>query len=314
MLGVEVVGLWSTYVLRREILVAAFIGRNFLVDYSGGTDYDSLRMLKPLAPAMVAIATFAQNSPMELLKPALDVGISVSDIDKAKDFYGTTLGLKLAGTLPMPDGTTMFRYQAGTAVLKVRATPKAAKYPTGVREAIGFRLLTLYVDDLPGILERWTAAGNAAPGMMGNFTLISDPDGNPVELVTAPAGTDKIAVGLTVSDVERSRKFYGEMLGLAEEKAGKNGDSTFLAGKTLIRLRKGTGDDLPKHTGNVANALGFRYFTFMVKDLDSAAVKLAERGAKIVVKPVDFGKIARIMMIEDPDGNWIELAALTQAR
>ena len=273
-------------------------------------------MLKTLAPALVALATFAQTSPMELLKPTLDVGIIVSDIDKAKNFYGTTLGLKLAGTLPMPDGNTMFRYQVGTATLKVRTAPKAAKYATGVREAIGFRLLTLYVDDLPGILKRWTAGGNAAPQMMGNFMFISDPDGNQVELVSAPAGTDKIAIGLTVSDVERSRKFYREMLGLAEERPEKvallDGDSkyTFLAGKTIIKFWKGSGDDLPKHTGNITNALGFRYFTFMVTDVDAAAAQLQERGAKIVIKPVDFGKIARIMMIEDPDGNWIELAAL----
>ena len=268
-----------------------------------------------LLASSATLALFAQV-PMEMLKPTLDVGIIVSNIDKAKDFYGSILGLKLAGTLPMPDGNTMFRYQAGTATLKVRTAPKAAKYPTAVREAIGFRLLTLYVDDLPGIIKRWTAAGNAAPEMMGNFTFISDADGNQVELVTAPADTDKIAIGLTVSDVERSRQFYREILALSEEKPEKvallNGDSkyTFAAGKTQIKFWKGSGEGLPKHTGNITDALGFRYFTFMVKDVDAAASKLAERGAKIVIKPVDFGKIARIMMIEDPDGNWIEFAAL----
>jgi predicted enzyme related to lactoylglutathione lyase len=38
------------------------------------------------------------------------------------------------------------------------------------------------------------------------------------------------------------------------------------------------------------------------------------RGAQIVLQPTDFGKIARIMVIADPDGNWIEFAALKPAR
>ena len=274
-------------------------------------------MTKAALLFLLTLAATAQTS-MDLLKPTLDVGIIVGDIDKAKAFYGTTLGLKLAGTLPMPDGNTMYRYQAGTTTLKVRTAPKPAKYSGAVRDAIGFRLLTLYVDDLPGIVKRWTDAGNAAPTMMadGKFTFIADPDGNQIELVTAAAGVDRIAIGLTVADVERSRKFYREILALHEQEPQKlallNGESkyTFLAGTTQIKFWKGTADHLPKHTGNITDAIGFRYFTFIVKDVDAAAAQLKDRGAKIVIAPVDFGKIARIMMIEDPDGNWIELAAM----
>lgn len=44
-------------------------------------------------------------------------------------------------------------------------------------------------------------------------------------------------------------------------------------------------------------------------------MELKARGAHVVIEPVDFGKIARIMMFEDPDGNWIEFAApQTKAR
>jgi lactoylglutathione lyase len=282
-------------------------------------------MLKTaLFASMAAFAAAAQTTmdskaPLDTLKPTLDVGIIVSDIDKAMDFYGVVLGLKLAGRLPMPDGNTMYRFQAGTAILKVRTAPKATKQATGVRDAVGFRLLTLYVEDFAGVVKRWTDAGNAAPAVMGDaskFTFITDPDGNAVELVSATTALDRIAIGLTVSDVEQSRAFYRTILALPEEKPEKlallNGESkyTFLAGKTQIKFWKGTSDNLPKHTGNISDALGFRYFTFMVKDVDTAAALLKSRGAKVVVEPVDFGKIARIMMIEDPDGNWIELASL----
>jgi hypothetical protein len=47
----------------------------------------------------------------------------------------------------------------------------------------------------------------------------------------------------------------------------------------------------------------------LVKDVDATREILKSRGAKIVVEPVDFGKIARIMMVADPDGNWVEFAA-----
>jgi len=82
-----------------------------------------------------------------------------------------------------------------------------------------------------------------------------------------------------------------------------------MAGKTQIKFWSGAAD-LPVHTGSITDALGFRYFTFMVNDVDAVAAQLKSVGAKFAVQPTDFGKIARIMMIADPDGNWIEFAAV----
>ena len=45
----------------------------------------------------------------------------------------------------MPGGNTMYRYQAGTAIFKVRTAAKPAKYAAAVRDAIGIRLLFLGV-------------------------------------------------------------------------------------------------------------------------------------------------------------------------
>ena len=50
-------------------------------------------------------------------------------------------------------------------------------------------------------------------------------------------------------------------------------------------------------------------FTFIVKDVDAVASELKRRGAKIEMEPVDFGNVARIMMVADPDGNRVEFAA-----
>jgi len=271
------------------------------------------------------LMTHAETLPIETLKPSLDVGIIVSDIDKAKAFYGDVLGLKQTAILPMPDGSTMYRYQTGTSTVKVRAIPKAAKYSGAVREAVGFRLLTFYLDDFDGILKRWASSGGEPPKAMDagsgiKFAFITDPDGNQIELVSLASGStapavDHIAIGLTVSDVEKSREFYGKLLGLKEEQpealALLNGAKkyTFTAGKTTIKFWTGSAENLPKHTGNITDAIGFRYFTFLVKDVDATREILKSRGAKIAVEPVDFGKIARIMMVADPDGNWVEFAA-----
>jgi predicted enzyme related to lactoylglutathione lyase len=87
-----------------------------------------------------------------------------------------------------------------------------------------------------------------------------------------------------------------------------------MAGKTEIKFWPGSGDNLPKHTGVITDTMGFRYFTFLVDDVAATAAVFKARGAQIVLQPTDFGKIARIMMIADPDGNWIEFAARKPAR
>jgi predicted enzyme related to lactoylglutathione lyase len=160
--------------------------------------------------------------------------------------------------------------------------------------------------------------------------FVSDPDENPLELVGMTpeidvASLDKFAIGLTVSNVERSREFYGQVLGLAGYEpitpASLNGakEYHFMARKTEIKFWPGSGDNLPKHTGVITDTMGFRYFTFLyftflVEDVAAAAAVFKARGAQIVLQPTDFGKIARIMVIADPDGNWIEFAALKPAR
>jgi predicted enzyme related to lactoylglutathione lyase len=229
----------------------------------------------------------------------------------------------------MPDGSSMTRYVSGTAIIKLRAVPQAARHPTAIREAVGFRLLTIYVTDFESVLGRWKATGAAEPRPIpapkgAQAALLADPDGNPIELVGMPddnmAGLDKMAIGLTVSNVEKSREFYGKVLGLQESRpatpASPNGatEYRFMAGKTQIAFWPGLSANLPAHTGNITEALGFRYFTFMVKDLDATAAALKARGAKIVMEPRDFGAIALIMMVSDPDGNWIEFAALKSGR
>ncbi|MEO8027694.1 MAG: VOC family protein, partial [Bryobacteraceae bacterium] len=85
----------------------------------------------------ILAAVAASASGLDMLKPGLDIGILVSDAAKAKEFYGETLGLKHIGTIDMPNGGKMMRFQSGASVLKVIAYDKVPpKGPSGVREAI----------------------------------------------------------------------------------------------------------------------------------------------------------------------------------
>ncbi len=275
-----------------------------------------------------AFAASAQVTPIEIAKPTLDIGIIVSDMDKADAFYGKVLGLERS-TMAMPDGSTMVRYRSGTSTIKLRALPKAAKYDEGLRKAVGIRVLSLFTYDVDGVVKRYVDSGAAknqprvAPyGNQGiKLAFLADPDGDEIEMIGLPATRatdtpiDRMQIGLTVSDPEKSREFYGKILGLPEQKAQAqalldgNLEYMFNAGRTTIKFWIADGEDVPKHTGAIGDAIGLRYFTFIVKDLDATYALLKTRGAKIVREPMDFGTIARIMMVADPDGNYVEFAA-----
>jgi lactoylglutathione lyase len=53
---------------------------------------------------------------------------------------------------------------------------------------------------------------------------------------------------------------------------------------------------------------GWRYITFQVFEVDKEHAAALERGAREAVAPITLGTTARISMIRDPDGNWIELS------
>ncbi len=280
--------------------------------------------MKPILSSLLfALAAFAADQPpagLELMKPGLDVGILVSDAAKSMEFYAQTLGLKHIGTLNMPNGGRMMRFQSGASVLKVIAYEKVPPAGGGpVRAAIGIRLVTVLLADGEGVATRAAAKGQELKWTKGGnfrYTFVNDPDGNVLEVVdlgagAAPQAMQRAAIGLTVADAEKSRAFYGKLLGLPEQPAQElpTGGTkySFMAGPTVVKFWQAAANT-PKMTGGPQEATGIRYFTFSVKDTDAAAKWLTERGAKIVMPPTDFGKLARIMFVADPDGNFIEFA------
>jgi glyoxylase I family protein len=271
----------------------------------------------------------AQTLPFEMAKPGVDIAVFVSDMTKAKHFYGDILGLPPAEPIPLnlPPGSEMVWYQAGATRIKVRGFATAPpKTETATMAANGIRLITLFVKDPNALVNRLTAAGLQAPQFNSpekvayRYGFVSDPDGNQIEILTfktepRPDTFERFQIGLTVADAEKTRAFYTQVLGLKERPAqplaSVPGSLEYFveAGATTIKFWSPPGDR-PTLTGPTGDRLGLRYFTFMIKDVDSAFEALKARGAKILVTPRNLPDVARIMMIADPDGNTIEFASL----
>ena len=53
---------------------------------------------------------------------------------------------------------------------------------------------------------------------------------------------------------------------------------------------------------------GWRYITFQVFKVDQEHARVLAQGGQEAMPPTTLGTTARISMIRDPDGNWIELS------
>ena len=136
------------------------------------------------------------------------------------------------------------------------------------------------------------------------MALTTDPDGQPVELIVVPNATaetlQQIEIGLTVADIERSRTFYREFIGLEEQPPVEDPllDTTkysFRHGSTLITLRS-FGAALPADTSS-------GLIQYLVSNIERVDALAKERGLKIdrpLTAPV--GAPLRTLWISDPDG------------
>ena len=243
--------------------------------------------------------------------------------EKMYEFYGGVLGLKQLDTFNVGNGTGVARFQAGDTQFKLTKRVGDRKYqPGGVRSATGLRLVTFMFPDEAALTARFKAHGLPAPqfhaieGTEREYALVDDPDGQPVELMIVPEKSDKalnvVEIGLTVSDLEKSRAFYRDLVGL--EELGPIEDPvfggmkySFLHGSTIVSLRS-FGAKLPADTGSG----GIQY---VVSDVDRVAA-LAQRQHVTVEQPLSTlgGFQLRTIWLNDPDGITNYFAETAQAR
>lgn len=130
---------------------------------------------------------------MQLTKDGIDLGIVVSDIDKALVFYRDFLGLPYERSMPMSKTTTLHFLKAGKTSIKLwelTEPPGAAGTTWPLDAQLGMRYITLSVSNLDEIVD---GAGDGVKVIMGatelmpgvKIAMLADPDGNAVELLQA---------------------------------------------------------------------------------------------------------------------------------
>jgi catechol 2,3-dioxygenase-like lactoylglutathione lyase family enzyme len=219
---------------------------------------------------------------MQLAKPRIDIGLSTNNLAPMLDFWQSEASIPFDHLLKIRRGHHQHRHDANGSVVKINhhADPLPANPPSGYQALIVAR------------------RGLPAP------RDLSDPDGNRVRLAPPGVdGVDQVGVRLIVRDLAAHRAFYRDALGLVEEPTAAAG-AAFRAGESLILL-----DPSPNAPADAQMAgPGWRYITFQVFKVDEEHERVLAAGGREAVAPVTLGTTARISMVRDPDGNWIELS------
>ena len=119
---------------------------------------------------------------------------------------------------------------------------------------------------------------------------------------------DSLDLGILASDIKASLNFYQNILGLEFV-----GISQVWFG-TMHRLRFGTSDFKliepktvpPKGAIGLEKQVGFRYVTFVIKNLSELCAELKAKGIEFAVPEKEVRPGVRIAMVKDPDGNIVE--------
>jgi lactoylglutathione lyase len=219
---------------------------------------------------------------MKLAKPRIDIGFATNDAPAALTFWQNEIGLPFDYTQPIRRGYKQHRHDLCGSILKINQVyePLPDNPPSGYRELL------------------------IARGDIAEPKPMTDPEGNRVMLVPSGMfGIERIGIRLGVRDVEAHRRFYTEALGLTQG-GSFAGAMTFLAGDTVLIVEAST--DAP---GDAAfDGRGWRYITFQVFEVDREHAFVLAHGGREARAPVTLGTTARISMVRDPDGNWIELS------
>lgn len=218
---------------------------------------------------------------MNLAKPRVDIGLATNDIAPMLAFWQGEAGIPFDHLLKVRRGHDQHRHDALGSVLKInhQEAPIIDAPPSGYLELLVAR------------------EGLSAP------KPLQDPEGNRVTLVPPGyEGVTQIGIRMGVRSLAAHRKFYSEALGLTEEP--RQTGAAFRAGETLILLDESS--DAPSDGGMTGR--GWRYITFQIFKVDEEHAKVLAAGGREAMPPTTLGTTARISMVRDPDGNWIELS------
>ena len=148
--------------------------------------------------------------------------------DEMVRFYTKALALKSLSPIQLTATQQMLLTGVGSGQIKLSAGQQGnRKYDLagGVTGGTGIRYFMLTYPDKQAVIDRFAAAGFAAPKFSKQddgteAALVQDPGGFPIEIVIKPGvkdgSNDGVGVGINTSNLERSRNFYRTFVGLPE--------------------------------------------------------------------------------------------------
>ena len=180
----------------------------------------------------------------------------------------------------------------------------------GIAGGSGIRFFMLSYPDWRVVQQRFVAAGFPAPEFVARGdgvrqALVTDPGGFPIVILARPGAKDHsddgVGVGINASNLERSRAFYREFVGLDELPPVE----ARLLGTTLYPYRHKETTLLLYHLGDNAHPdNGSAGIQYVVRDSPMVDAKAKHRGGIAVETPLN--KLAGFDLVtvwlNDPDG------------
>ena len=139
-------------------------------------------------------------------------------------------------------------------------------------------------------------------GHHAEMTLQIDPEKQSVDL------------GIVIRDSEASLTFYRDILGLKHEMdmpmpiGGGGVMHRMKSGSATLKLvRFDTPPTVSNAPGQIPGSTGLRYFTIWISNLDEAMAQIEAAGYTVSTPIVTVRPGIRVAIVEDPDGNLVEL-------
>jgi catechol 2,3-dioxygenase-like lactoylglutathione lyase family enzyme len=273
-------------------------------------------------------------SPPPVARPKIlgiaHVAVFISDLSRARAFYGDLLGYDEPFTLPKADGSV------DIAFVKINDFQWLELFNRPSEGEGQLNHIAIYTDDADRMRDYLASHRIAVPETVGkgrtgnkNFT-VKDPDGHTVEIVEyqRDSWTSKdagkhlppsrlsdhaIHVGILVGNLNASMEFYGEILGFQEVWRGSAATSRTLS---WVNMRVPDGTDyvefmLYDKIPTPANRGSAHHICLVVPDVDKAVAALDVRPARssytrqVLVRTGINRK--RQVNLFDPDGTRVEL-------
>jgi catechol 2,3-dioxygenase-like lactoylglutathione lyase family enzyme len=282
-------------------------------------------LLAPLAP---------RSAGQPVTRPKIlgvaHMAVFVSDLARARAFYGDLLGFEEPFTLPQPDGSVEI------AFVKINDRQWIELFNRPAAGEGQLNHIAIYTDDADRMRDFLASQGVAVPERVGkgrtgnkNF-MVKDPDGHNVEIVeyqpdswtakdagkhmpAARLSEHAMHVGILVGNLDASMKFYNGILGFQEFWRGSAANSKTLS---WVNMRVPDGTDYvefmlygekpaPDRRGSA------HHICLVVPDAEKAVAALDARPARAsYTRPVEIRtgiNRKRQINLFDPDGTRVEL-------